>query len=134
MKYIELNFSEENIAAEAAPQSVKFKPYFQPSPIRNEDIFQKFSEAVFSSFDDPKLPRQDSIDEEFHENLIYGGGKYLRRSGSSTSDDLLEIELRKKSSETLSSTDECVVPSVCVLTDRRQSPFTSNDSLETDIR
>ncbi|KAF5280043.1 hypothetical protein FQR65_LT03298 [Abscondita terminalis] len=125
--------SHENIQLE--PETRSFTPYFQNSPIKNEGIFRNFDEHVFSSisgsFDDSGFRPQDSIDEEFHENLIYRG-RYLRRSGSSTSDDLLDQELRMRKSESIS-TEEGVVPSLSLMLDKC-SPFASNDSLTNDIR
>ncbi|KAK4874962.1 hypothetical protein RN001_014322 [Aquatica leii] len=127
------SISHENIKIE--PEIRSFTPYFQNLPIKNEGIFKNFDEHVFSSmsgsFDDSGLRPQDSIDEEFHENLIYRG-RYLRRSGSSTSDDLLDQELRMRKSESVS-TEEGVVPSLSLMFGRC-SPFASNDSLANDIR
>lgn len=127
--------SHENIKIEQEPRS--FTPYFQNSPIKNEGIFRNFSENVFSSisgsFEDSGFRPQDSLDEEFHENLIYGG-RYLRRSGSSTSDDILDNEIRTRKGNGVSPEDEGVVPSLSLLPDGKYSPFASNDSLANDVR
>ncbi|XP_031355100.1 uncharacterized protein LOC116179448 [Photinus pyralis] len=125
--------SHEHIMVEQETRS--FTPYFQDSPIKNEGIFKSFDENAFSSmsgsFDDNGFRPQDSLDEEFHENLIYRG-RYLRRSGSSTSDDILEQEMRMRKSDSVS-LEEGVVPSLSLML-HRCSPFASSDSLANDVR
>lgn len=129
------SISHENIKIE--PELRSFTPYFQNSPIQNEGIFKGFNDNAFSSisgsFEDSGFRPQDSIDEEFHENLIYGG-RYLRRSGSSTSDDILENETRGKKREIISPVEEGVVPTLSLLPESKFSPFASNDSLANDVR
>lgn len=129
------SLSHENIMTEEAPRI--FTPYFTNTPIRHEGIFRDINQRVFSSisdsFDEPGLIPQDSIDEEFHERLIYGG-MYLRREGSITSEaDAVDGEQRVRKSET-SPDDESVVPSFSLLLDRKLSPFASSDSLANDMR
>ncbi|XP_044253197.1 uncharacterized protein LOC123004146 [Tribolium madens] len=106
-----VSYSHENIVLREEERS--FIPYFQKAPIRHEGICRPLEDNVYSSlsFEDNNLHTQDSIDEEFHENLIYNR-MYMEYSPS----------------------DECVVPSVCLLPDRKLSPFASNDSLTNDIR
>lgn len=129
------SISHENIKVEYEPRS--FTPYFQNSPIKNEGIFKHFNENAFSSvsgtFDNSGLRLQDSIDEEFHENLIYEG-RYLRRSGSSTSDDLLDNEIRSRKANGTSPDNECIVPSLSLLPEGKYALFASNDSLANDVR
>lgn len=70
---------------------------------------------------------QDSIDEEFHENIIYNK-RYLNREDSqdSTSGNTAKLKTFVQ--------DESIVPSVCLLPDGKLSPFDSNDSLANDVR
>lgn len=125
------SISHENIVTEEEPRN--FVPYFQTSPIRNEGIFKTLEETVYSSmsesFDGTTFLPQDSIDEEFHENLIYRG-MYLSRNESDVSDS----GTPERNVENISLDDECVVPSSCLLSDRKLSPFASNDSLANDLR
>ncbi|XP_025837065.1 uncharacterized protein LOC108734776 [Agrilus planipennis] len=125
------SLSHENLKDQS--DSDGFVPYFRNSPIRNEGVFRKLQDSVYSSISDTcegiGLPTQDSIEEEFHETLIYKG-RYLRRSGSSTSDDILEDRCGRKPERLLSLEDESVVP----VFERKPSPFTSNDSLANDVR
>lgn len=118
------SLSQENVSADDEP--VSFTPYFQKSPIRNEGIFKPFEDNVYSSID-AGFYGQDSIDEEFHENLIYNKS-YLNRQDSQ---DSTGGNASKPSNILL---DECVVPSVCLLPDGKLSPFASNDSLANDTR
>lgn len=103
-----------------------FTPYFQKSPIRNEGIFRPFEDNVYSSLD-AGFYGQDSIDEEFHENIIYNK-RYLNREDSQDS----TISNAAKQNNFLQ--DEGIVPSVCLLPDGKLSPFASNDSLANDGR
>lgn len=128
------SISHENIVTTEEPRN--FVPYFQNSPIRNEGIFKTLEENVYSSmsesFDGASFLPQDSIDEEFHENLIYRG-MYLSRNESE------EIRVSdngtpEQNIEIFSIDDESVVPSSCLLSDRKLSPFASNDSLANDLR
>lgn len=128
------SISHENMFTEEEPRN--FVPYFQNSPIRNEGIFKTLEENVYSSmsesFDGTTFLPQDSIDEEFHENLIYRG-MYLNRNESEeirVSDD----GTPEKNTDNFSPDDESVVPSSCLLSDRKLSPFASNDSLANDLR
>lgn len=123
------SLSHENILPEEEPRT--FVPYFQNSPIRNEGIFKALGDTVYSSmsesYDGSTFIPQDSIDEEFHENLIYRG-MYLNTVESEefrTADNGI--------SENFSPDDESVVPSLCLLSDRKLSPFASNDSLSNDV-
>lgn len=130
------SMSHENIMTDDEPRS--FTPYFTNIPIRHEGIFKDLDERVFSSvsdsFDDQGLMPQDSIDEEFHERLIYGR-MYLRRDGSTTSEhETIDSEQNVRKPETLLPEDESVVPSLSLLPDRKLSPFASSDSLANDIR
>lgn len=108
-----VSYSHENIGMTEEERS--FTPYFQKAPIRHEGICRQLGDNVYSSlsFEDSNFHTQDSIDEEFHENLIYN---------------------RMYTGMEYSPNDECVVPSVCLLPDRKLSPFASNDSLANDIR
>lgn len=122
------SISHENIVPDTEPRS--FVPYFQNSPIRNEGIFKALGDTVYSSmsesYDGSTLMPQDSIDEEFHENLIYRG-VYLHTTESE--------EFRSADNgiqENISLDDESVVPSLRFLSDRKLSPFASNDSLAND--
>lgn len=123
------SISHENIVTEDEPRS--FVPYFQNSPIRNEGIFRALDSTVYSSmsesYDGSTLMPQDSIDEEFHENLIYRG-VYLNRTDS---EEFRTVD--NGMPENFSPDDESVVPSLCLLSDRKLSPFASNDSLANDI-
>lgn len=103
-----------------------FTPYFQKSPIRNEGIFRPFEDIVYSSVD-TGFYGQDSVDEEFHENIIYNK-RYLNREDSQDSTS------RNVSKHNNFLQDESVVPSVCLLPDGKLSPFASNDSLTNDAR
>lgn len=77
---------------------------------------------------------QDSIDEEFHEHMIYRG-MYLKRTGSSTSEpETVDTDVRTRKLDGASPDDECVVPSLCLVSDRRLSPFASSDSLANDLK
>lgn len=111
------SISHENIAPEEQQHPRSFVPYFQNSPIRNEGIFKTLGGTVYSSmsesYDESTFIPQDSIDEEFHENLIYRG-VYLDRTGS---EEFKNVPLD----------DEGIVPSLC----RKLSPFASTDSLAT---
>lgn len=132
------SLSHDNIMTEEEPTRT-FTPYFTNTPIRHEGIFKGINERVFSSvsdsFDEQQgLIMQDSIDEEFHERLIYGG-MYLRRDGSTTSEpETIDGEQRIRKSDAASPDDESVVPSFSLLPDRRLSPFASSDSLANDMR
>lgn len=122
------SISHENIVPEDEPRS--FVPYFQNSPIRNEGIFKALGDTVYSSmsesYDGSALMPQDSIDEEFHENLIYRGA-YLNRTES---EEFRTVDNGVQ--KNFSPDDESVVPSLCLLSDRKLSPFASNDSLAND--
>lgn len=121
------SISHENIVTEEESRS--FVPYFQNAPIRNEGIFKALGDTVYSSmsesYDGSTCMPQDSIDEEFHENLIYRG-VYLNRMESE------EFPVVDGAPENFSPDDESVVPSLCLLSDRKLSPFASNDSLAND--
>ncbi|CAH1984285.1 unnamed protein product [Acanthoscelides obtectus] len=108
--------SHENITAEDEP--INFRPYFQKAPIRNEGICRPLEENIYSSLD-AGIQGQDSIDEEFHENIIYN-----------------RIFLNRQDSNAVKETrqGESVVPSVRFMPDSKLSPFTSNDSLNNDAR
>lgn len=116
-----VSVSHENILGSSTEEERRcFTPYFRTSPIRHEGICHPLEETVvYSSLsfeENNSNLHQDSLDEEFHENLIYNRG-YLR-----------ENECRVE----FSPSDECVVPSVCL--ERRLSPFASSDSLANDVR
>lgn len=113
--------SHENITTEEEQRT--FTPYFQTSPIRNEGICEPPDDNVYSSFD-TGMYGQDSVDEEFHENLIYNK-IYLKRQASSQD---LEVITENHIQ------DESIVPSLCLYPDQKLSPFASNDSLANDIR
>lgn len=117
-----VSISHENITAEEDQRS--FTPYFQKLPIRNEGIFKPLDENVYSSFDGG-LYGQDSVDEEFHENIIYNR-IYLNRGDSQENGPL--------GLENISPHEAPIVPSVCLPPDERLSPFASNDSLTNDTR
>ncbi|XP_045477995.1 uncharacterized protein LOC123683141 [Harmonia axyridis] len=123
------SLSEEYLKVEDEPQR-NFVPYFQKSPIRHEGIFKKLDDPIFSSlsFDDPNGPvqPQDSMDEEFHENLIYNK-MYINHQDSLS---ITQDEVQKKKIETPTPEDECVVPSISM----QKSPFNSTDSLVNDNR
>nr|CAI5843591.1 unnamed protein product [Callosobruchus analis] len=108
--------SHENITAEDEP--INFTPYFQKAPIRNEGICRPLEENIYSSLD-VGIYGQESIDEEFHENIIYN-----------------RIFLNRPDGEPVKETKqgESVVPSVRLMPDSKLSPFTSNDSLNNDAR
>lgn len=116
--------SQENVSA--PEEQVSFTPYFQKSPIRNEGIFKSFEDNIYSSLD-TGFYGQDSIDEEFHENIIYNK-RYLKREDSQ---DSTNGNAAKQNNFLL---DESIVPSVCLLPDGKLSPFASNDSLANDAR
>lgn len=117
-----VSLSHENVSAEE--EQVSFTPYFQKSPIRNEGIFKSFQDNVYSSLD-AGFYGQDSIDEEFHENIIYNK-RYLNREDSQESTSVAKPNSFIQ--------DESVVPSVFLLPDTKLSPFASNDSLANDAR
>lgn len=129
------SLSHENISIDDEPRA--FTPYFKNTPIRHEGIFKDFDEHVFSSisesFEERGMMPQDSIDEEFHEHMIYRG-MYLKREESMNSEDTVESEGHTRKSDGNSPDDESVVPSSCLLPDRRLSPFASSDSLAYDVR
>ncbi|KAJ8971004.1 hypothetical protein NQ314_000921, partial [Rhamnusium bicolor] len=116
------SFSHENIISEEDQRS--FTPYFQKSPIRNEGICKPLEENVYSSVDGGY--GQDSVDEEFHENLIYNR-IYLSRQDSQENGVAIMVENHLLY-------EESIVPSVYLLPDDKSSPFASNDSLTNDIR
>lgn len=121
------SISHENIITNNDPQKhheqekQTFVPYFQKSPIRHEGICKQpltrddFDESNVYSSIDGNIYGQDSIDEEFHENLIYNPLYMSRKDGQN---------------------DECIVPSVLLSSDQHHlSPFASNDSLSAnDLR
>lgn len=117
------SISHENINTEEEQQR-SFTPYFQKSPIRNEGIFKPFEDNVYSSLD-LGIYGQDSIDDEFHENIIYNK-IYLNREDS--------LDNRRGSKHSPYFHDESIVPSVCLLPEEKSSPFASNDSLTNDTR
>lgn len=120
------SYSQENIGVSDDNGVCRnFTPYFQKVPIRNEGICKPLEENVYSSlsFDGENLQTQESIDEEFHENLIYNR-IYMRQSS---------IDEHSFGRNGYSPSDECVVPSVCLLAGQL-SPFASNDSLANDVR
>lgn len=125
------SLSHENIVNEE--ETRRFIPYFQNSPIRNEGIFKTLEENVYSSmsesFEGSTFMPQDSIDEEFHESFIYRG-MYLNRNESEEKSNGYPGHC----AEGFSPDDESVVPSLCLLSDRKLSPFASNDSLANDTR
>ncbi|KAK9885418.1 hypothetical protein WA026_010914 [Henosepilachna vigintioctopunctata] len=126
------SLSQEYLTVE--PETPRtFVPYFQNSPIRHEGIFKKLDDSIFSSvsFDDNNtgFQTQDSLDEEFHENLIYNRMYIDNNEHLSNS---LE-ELPKRMIGSISPNDECVVPSISMMSTKK-SPFNSNDSLANDIR
>ncbi|CAH1180414.1 unnamed protein product [Phaedon cochleariae] len=113
--------SHENVHPEENPKT--FSPYFQKSPILNEGICKPLEDNIYSSRD-TGLYGQDSIDEDFHEHLIYNR-RYLNTQHSVEGGSIgMETWLR----------DECVVPSISFTSEKRLSPFTSNDSLANDAR
>lgn len=124
------SFSHEDMTTEEEP--VNYTPYFKNEPIRHEGIFKDLGDHIFSSIDEsiegnPLMP-QDSIDEEFHENFIYN--KIYMRNGEQESERIVPPRI----SEELSPVDESVVPILCLLPDRKLSPFASSDSLANDLR
>lgn len=128
------SMSHDNITTDDEPRT--FTPYFTNTPIRHEGIFKNINvfSSVSDSFDDQGLVPQDSIDEEFHERLIYGG-MYLRREGSSTSEPETVDSEQRSIITRKSPDDESVVPSTySLLPDRILSPFASSDSLANDMR
>lgn len=118
-----VSLSHENVATEE--ERMSFTPYFQKSPIRNEGIFKPLEDSVYSSVD-TGFYGQDSIDEEFHENIIYNK-KYLNKDDSQDS-------TTENANVPSTFQDESIVPSVCLLSDGKSSPFASNDSLANDTR
>lgn len=130
------SISHDNICIEPEPRS--FTPYFQNSPIRHEDIFKDLnnSHPIFSSteneHDATSFRAQDSLDEEFHENLIYG--ELFRKESSSTSDPEALESRSRNASNSPSPEEDGVVPSLHLLPDQKVSPFASTDSLANDIR
>ncbi|KAK9685689.1 hypothetical protein QE152_g37855 [Popillia japonica] len=129
-----MSLSHEDMTTDEEP--INYTPYFKNEPIRHEGIFKDLGEHIFSSIDESiegnSFMPQDSIDEEFHENFIYN--KMYIKNGSSTSDQELERGIPPRIAEELSPVDESVVPSLCLLPDRKLSPFASSDSLANDIR
>lgn len=131
------SISHENIMANDDDEPRNFAPYFKNTPIRHEGIFKNFDDHVFSSisesFEDRGFLPQDSLDEEFHEHMIYDG-RYLTQDGSTTSEPETLDEGKSRKSDGASPEDEGIVPSSCLLPDRRLSPFASSDSLANDLR
>ena len=131
-----ISMSHNNIALDEDQSPRTFSPYFKNEPIRHEGIFKDLGEHVFSSIDESiegnPLLNQDSIDEEFHENYFYRG--VYAKDGSSVSDQEFDRCIPPKISEESSPGDECIVPNLCLLPDRKLSPFASSDSLANDIR
>lgn len=113
--------SHDNICIESESRS--FTPYFQNSPIRHEDIFKTLSDE----FQQEGFRTQDSLDEEFHENLIYGG---LFRKGSSSFSEHEGGDEGENDDEE----EDGVVPTLHLMPDQKVSPFASTDSLANDIR
>lgn len=156
--------SQENIKTE--PER-SFTPYFLNSPILHEDIFKEPPSGPPSGLFSPvttttttsastSFQMQESIDEEFHENLICGGRIWERKRSisledgvSSTSDPEVQEttilrpvphKLATKSAPSSPGIDlverkrtatDSVVP---VFDDKTKSPFASCDSLTNDIR
>ncbi|KAG5899755.1 hypothetical protein JTB14_006092 [Gonioctena quinquepunctata] len=115
------SISHDNINTEEEQKT--FTPYFQDSPIQNEGICKPLEENVYSSID-TGMYGQDSIDEDFHEHLIYN--KMLLNKQNSQEGVGIDMERWLR--------DECIVPSISFLPEKRLSPFTSNDSLTNDAR
>lgn len=161
------SISHDNICVtEAEPRN--FTPYFQDSPIRHENIFKTLSDDFpgpsvhsgyvmirsinvqhisFSSRSSNSFRPQDSLDEEFHENLIYRGyhqGIYRNTSASLSEQDAGEYQENGDDDEENDADEDeedeeedCVVPSFQtsrLRADLRISPFASTDSLTNDIR
>lgn len=130
--------SHDNICVEQ-PEQRSFVPYFQNSPIRHENIFRDLNNGhpIFSSVendnDTTSFRAQDSLDEEFHENLIYG--ELFRKQSSSTSDpEVHETHHSRNASNSPSPEEDGVVPTLHLLPEEKSSPFASTDSLANDLR
>lgn len=127
--------SHDNICIEPEPRA--FTPYFQNSPIRHEDIFKDINNGnlIFFSMENESntisFRAQDSLDEEFHENLISGG--WFRKS-SSVSDPEGQDSNTRNDSNSPSPEEDGVVPTLHLLPEQRVSPFASSDSLANDFR
>lgn len=126
--------SHDNICIGDNEPTRSFTPYFQNSPIRHEDIFKTLSDEFPATQELPVNFRpQDSIDEEFHENLIYGG--LFRKRSSSYSEAFEEGENDDEDEEDDDDEEEDgVVPTLQLMPDQKISPFASTDSLANDIR
>lgn len=132
------SFSHDNICITDSEPTRSFTPYFQNSPIRHEDIFKTLSDEFPATQELPKNFRpQDSLDEEFHENLIYGG--LFRKRSSSYSEaceerDDDEDEEGDGEDEEDDEEEDGVVPTLQLMPDQKISPFASTDSLANDMR
>ncbi|CAG9766941.1 unnamed protein product [Ceutorhynchus assimilis] len=117
------SISHENLQVEEEePQ--KYTAYFQRIPIKNEGIFKQLDEHnIYSSVDESLRP-QDSVDEEFHENIFYK--KIFDRQDST------DIENMKD--DIVYPIDESIVPSIFLRPELKLSPFTSSDSIANDTR
>ncbi|XP_028131429.1 uncharacterized protein LOC114327122 isoform X3 [Diabrotica virgifera virgifera] len=100
-----------------------FTPYFQKMPIQNEGVCKPLEENVYSSLDNG-MYAQDSIDEDFHEHLIYSR-TYLD-THEFNGEQHINMENWLK--------DDSIVPSISFLPHAKLSPFTSNDSLANETR
>lgn len=130
--------SHDNICIESETTR-SFTPYFQNSPIRHEDIFKNLSNDFreeSSSFIRP----QDSLDEEFHENLIYGGifrkasSSYSEHDGGDEGENEENDEEEEEDEENDDEEEDGVVPTLHLMPDQKISPFASTDSLANDMR
>ncbi|CAH1105826.1 unnamed protein product [Psylliodes chrysocephalus] len=115
------SISHDNINNEE-DQDRTFTPYFQKTPIQNEGVCKPLEDNIYSSVDNG-MYGQDSIDEDFHENLIYNK-TYLNREYNDEQRINMETWLK----------DDSIVPSISFLPHAKLSPFTSNDSLANDVR
>ncbi|CAG9864745.1 unnamed protein product [Phyllotreta striolata] len=101
-----------------------FAPCFRETPILNEGVCKPLERNVYSSVEvDNGAYGQDSIDEDFHEHLIYSK-TYLGREYVEEQRINMENWLK----------DDSIVPSISFLPHAKLSPFTSNDSLANDGR
>lgn len=105
-----------------------FTPYFQNSPIRHENIFKTLSDE----FPEPAVSfrAQDSLDEEFHENLIYRG-LFRKQSSSLSEHDGGDEDENEDNDE---DEEDGVVPTLRLKPNKKISPFASTDSLANDMR
>ncbi|XP_056629965.1 uncharacterized protein LOC130440701 isoform X2 [Diorhabda sublineata] len=100
-----------------------FSPHFQTTPIQNEDAFKLLDDNPYPSLGN-RIYEQESIEEDFHENLIYN--KSYLNDHEYNGEQHINMENWLK--------DDSIVPSISFLPHAKLSPFTSNDSLANDTR